>query len=48
MEPLRISICGGETASLCLAYVLCQASEHQVSILEASTGIRDEGAAIGL
>jgi salicylate hydroxylase len=48
MEQLKIAICGGGIASLCLAHALCKHPQLHVTIYEASLTFRDEGAAVGL
>ena len=49
MEKIKIAICGGGIASLCLAHALIvQHSQWEVRVFEASAEPRNESAAIGL
>lgn len=48
MNRLKIAIIGSGIASSCLAYALCQCSNLEVKIFEASNAFREDGAAIGL
>lgn len=49
MERLRVAICGGGVASLCLAHALHEkCPQYEVKIFEASPAFREDGAAVGL